>query len=209
MGIASGTLWYNVTSSAAHSFCINGVEYMSVSASGVTGAVPTGAIVFIASNPVDGTLATAVPTGYLVSNGANISRTTYADLFAVIGTMYGSASGSTFKTPSMQGAFVRGYNDGTTGNDANRVYGAAQAEDYKSHTHTATCTDPGDHRHSYAMPIAGDWQSGGSSKSGGYTDGAGNYTGYDGAHTHTIGIVASGGTETRPYNYAFVALIKY
>ncbi len=38
-------------------------------------------------------------TGYLECNGAEVSRTTYADLFAEIGTTYGSAGGTTFTLP--------------------------------------------------------------------------------------------------------------
>lgn len=41
------------------------------------------------------------PTGYLACTGAEISRTTYAALFAVIGTTYGSGDGSTtFNLPN-------------------------------------------------------------------------------------------------------------
>lgn len=43
-----------------------------------------------------------VPTGYLTCNGAAVSRTTYADLFAVIGTTYGKGNGSTtFNLPNL------------------------------------------------------------------------------------------------------------
>lgn len=43
----------------------------------------------------------AVPVGWLTCNGAAVSRTTYADLFAVIGTRYGSGNGSTtFNLPN-------------------------------------------------------------------------------------------------------------
>jgi microcystin-dependent protein len=45
----------------------------------------------------------SVPTGYLECNGANVSRSTYAALFAVIGTTYGSGDGSsTFGLPDLQ-----------------------------------------------------------------------------------------------------------
>lgn len=55
------------------------------------------------------------PDGWLVCNGATISRTTYADLFAAIGTTYGSGDGSTtFKIPDFQGDFLRGYLSGTS-----------------------------------------------------------------------------------------------
>ena len=44
------------------------------------------------------------PTGWLLCDGANVSRTTYADLFAVIGTTYGPGDGSTtFNVPDMSG----------------------------------------------------------------------------------------------------------
>jgi len=46
----------------------------------------------------------SVPTGYLACDGSAVSRTTYADLFAVIGTTYGAGDGSTtFNLPDMQG----------------------------------------------------------------------------------------------------------
>ena len=49
------------------------------------------------------------PAGYLFCRGQVVSRTTYAGLFAVIGTTYGEGDGSTtFKIPDLQGAFIRG-----------------------------------------------------------------------------------------------------
>ena len=43
-----------------------------------------------------------IPNGYLPCNGSAISRTTYADLFAVIGTTYGSGdSSTTFNLPNL------------------------------------------------------------------------------------------------------------
>jgi microcystin-dependent protein len=45
----------------------------------------------------------SVPTGYLECNGQAVSRSTYAALFAVIGTTYGSGNGSTtFTLPDLQ-----------------------------------------------------------------------------------------------------------
>ena len=55
------------------------------------------------------------PDGWLVCNGATVSRTTYADLFAAIGTTFGAGDGSTtFKLPDYQGDFLRGYLSGTS-----------------------------------------------------------------------------------------------
>jgi len=61
------------------------------------------------------TKATA-PDGYLLCNGAAVSRTTYADLFAVVATTYGAGDGSTtFNVPQLQGKMPQGY-DGNTYN---------------------------------------------------------------------------------------------
>lgn len=49
------------------------------------------------------------PSGFLVCNGGAISRTTYANLFAVIGTTYGSGDGSTtFNLPNLTDRFLQG-----------------------------------------------------------------------------------------------------
>ena len=54
-----------------------------------------------------------VPSGYLECNGAAVSRSTYAVLFAVIGTAYGTGNGSTtFNLPDLRGEFVRGFDNG-------------------------------------------------------------------------------------------------
>ena len=45
----------------------------------------------------------SVPSGFLECNGAAVSRSTYADLFAIVGTTYGSGDGSTtFNVPDLQ-----------------------------------------------------------------------------------------------------------
>ncbi|MEL0207667.1 MAG: tail fiber protein [Gammaproteobacteria bacterium] len=46
---------------------------------------------------------TSVPTGYLECDGAAVSRTTYAALYAIVGDTYGSGDGSTtFNVPDLQ-----------------------------------------------------------------------------------------------------------
>ena len=50
-----------------------------------------------------------IPSGYLPCNGSAISRTTYADLFAVIGTTYGGGNGgTTFNLPNLTDKFIQG-----------------------------------------------------------------------------------------------------
>jgi len=45
----------------------------------------------------------SIPSGFLECNGAAVSRSTYANLFAIIGTTYGAGNGSTtFDLPDLQ-----------------------------------------------------------------------------------------------------------
>lgn len=67
------------------------------------------------------------PSGWLKANGAAVSRTAYADLFAAIGTVWGSGDGfNTFNLPDARSEFIRGFDDGR-GVDAGRVFGSNQA----------------------------------------------------------------------------------
>lgn len=69
--------------------------------SGGDGA-PIGAILPFAGNG-------AVPTSYLLCDGAAVSRTMYPDLFSVIGTTYGAGDGSTtFNLPDLTDKFIEG-----------------------------------------------------------------------------------------------------
>jgi microcystin-dependent protein len=46
----------------------------------------------------------SAPTGYLLCDGSAVSRTTYARLFAVLSTAWGSGDGSsTFNVPDLRG----------------------------------------------------------------------------------------------------------
>jgi len=58
---------------------------------------------------------TAAPGGWLLCDGAAVSRTTYAALFAVIGTAYGAGNGSsTFNVPDLRGRIPVGRDSGQT-----------------------------------------------------------------------------------------------
>ncbi len=66
------------------------------------------------------------PEGWLECNGATISRTAYADLFAAIGTVFGVGDGATtFSLPDLRSEFIRGFDDGR-GVDSARDFGTAQ-----------------------------------------------------------------------------------
>lgn len=153
---------------------------------------PAGTVIYTARS--------TAPTGYLKANGAAVSRTTYATLFAAIGTTYGSGDGSTtFNLPDLRGEFVRGWDDGR-GVDSGRVFGSAQAQSYQSHTHGVS--DPG-HTHSeQTNDNTGGGQGGGGANTG-------TQTVQTGSNVTGISITASGGTETRPRNVALLACIRH
>lgn len=106
---------------------------------------------------------TTAPAGWLKANGAAVSRTAYAALFARIGTTHGAGDGTTtFNLPDMRGEFARGLDDGR-GVDGGRTVGSAQASQNASHTHTGTTgTQSANHTHSFSATtdetsITGSW----------------------------------------------------
>lgn len=71
---------------------------------------------------------TTPPSGWLKANGAAVSRTTYAALFAAIGTTFGAGDGrTTFNLPDLRGEFLRGLDDGRN-IDRGRRLGTAQGD---------------------------------------------------------------------------------
>ena len=68
------------------------------------------------------------PSGWLKANGAAVSRTTYAALFAAIGTTFGAGDGrTTFNLPDLRGEFLRCLDDGRN-IDRGRRLGTAQGD---------------------------------------------------------------------------------
>ena len=81
---------------------------------------PTGAITAFAAD--------SAPTGWLECDGSAVSRTTYANLFSVIGTTFGVGDASTtFNLPDLRGEFIRGWDDGR-GADSGRSFGSDQLD---------------------------------------------------------------------------------
>lgn len=85
----------------------------------------------------------SAPTGYLLCDGSAVSRTTYADLFSVIGTTFGIGDGSsTFNLPDFRGIFPRGAGTNGTlqdaqGNYFNGTLGSSNNDQFQGHYHQA------------------------------------------------------------------------
>lgn len=139
---------------------------------------------------------TAAPAGFLKCNGAAVSRTTYAALFAAIGTTHGAGDGvSTFNLPDNRGEFLRALDDGR-GVDAGRTLGSWQASQNLSHRHPApTAGVGGAGNYEVAAPAGA---------SSGYANY--DYQGGSGAVAYTD---YDGGAEARPRNKAYLACIRY
>lgn len=139
------------------------------------------------------------PAGYLLCEGASVSRTTYAALYAVVGNRHGSGDGSTtFKLPDYRGLFLRGRANGSTddpdrasrtvmssGGATGDAVGTLQSDAFKTHTHTIEIGYGGSNSSTRAS---------GAGSSVYQADDASNST---------------GGNETRPKNAYVNYIIKY
>lgn len=131
------------------------------------------------------------PTGWLKANGAQVSRTTYAALFAAIGTAFGAGNGTTtFTLPDGRGQFLRGFDDGR-GVDAGRAFGSTQASQNLSHNHTGSSALAGDHSHTGSSDTQGSHAHSGSTSAIADHTHTGS-TSAIGDHTHPFTAVESG-----------------
>lgn len=103
---------------------------------------------------------TSAPFGYLVCDGSAVSRAIYANLFNIIGTVWGAGDGSTtFNVPNLTGRVPAGLDlAGSTLSFATAVGAAGGQQNHvltsgemPAHNHPAAVTDPG-HNHTSLTP---------------------------------------------------------
>lgn len=151
----------------------------------------TGAVCFFAVS--------TVPTGWLECNGATISREVYANLFSVIGVVWGAGDGSTtFKLPDLRGEFLRAWDNGR-GVDTSRAFASAQAAAMLDHTHSGTTANGGDHNHG----------GGTGNQSADHYHGVSGNTGNGGNHAHNASSGNSGNHNHNAVNLASSGCTTY
>jgi microcystin-dependent protein len=165
---------------------------------------PTGSIILWTTD--------TAPTGFLLCSGQAVNRTTYAALFAIIGTTYGVGDNSTtFNVPDLRGRFPLG-KDNMGGSSANRVtdadadtLGGADGDETKdlSHTH-ANGTLSHVHGLGETSVLDGSGLSDGSSSSYKIPRYSGDRT--TAALASPSGATASGGSSTQDIMPPFITL---
>lgn len=141
--------------------------------------VPPGVIIYSASPNVK--------PGYLAAQGQAVSRTTYADLFAEVGTTFGVGDGSTtFNLPNGQGRFALGKAVSGTGSTIGATGGNI------------------DHVHSVDPPNTA---TGTPSATSGQLVGVINVA--SATHTHNLDISSFNSTAENPPYIALNCMIKY
>jgi len=142
------------------------------------------------------------PTGFIACDGAAVSRTTYADLFDVIGTTYGAGDGSTtFNLPDARGLVMVGAGAHGTMTRANGTaynggsVGASRNDQMQGHYHAAQSRDSTGGGINAAGGVAGSVFTSNDVVKAAITDGANG--------------TPRTGDETRPAEIAVLVCIKY
>ena len=177
-------------------------------ASSGASAAPIGSVVMWSGTTVN------IPAGYAVANGAYLDTTTYAALYAIIGTRYGALSGSTFPLPNFTSNVPLGIT-GTPTASATKTTSASSAVDVHTHSVNSSLTATGapnaslslaltagnaaSHTHSGGVLTAGSVNSSITAPGGANAGIAVNSSftaGNADTHTHSGGVFTAGNTNT-------------
>jgi microcystin-dependent protein len=164
----------------------------------VDAAGPAGAIMAFAG--------TTAPSGWLKCEGQAVSQTTYASLYAAIGSNWntGGEGAGNFRLPDLRGMFLRGTGTNATGSSSGAAgpsVGSYAADTYLNHSHGVT--DPG-HTHTFT----GTYNPNNGAGTGGVMSQSGTFTTNSNTTGITVNTSTTGGTETKPKNYGVLYIIK-
>ena len=211
-----GDQWWKSNEGTLFTYYYDGSSYQWVESTNVIANVepnpiPAGAMMAWASD--------VIPANWLLCDGTAVSRSTYASLFAIIGTQYGTGDGTTtFNLPNLKGRTIVGKDGSQTEFDVLGETGGAKTHtltsaEMPSHTHTqdahthtfsGTTSTDGNHYHTSGANSNGfvAHATGGGGYAVGFSNaGAGEmmfyrYTDYAGSHTHTYSGTTSSTTAT-------------
>lgn len=200
-----GTNFFSAQTSSAGNFNVNG----NLNVVGTFNYVPAGVIQMWPT--------TSAPAGFLLCAGAAISRTTYAALFAVIGTTFGVGDGSTtFNLPNYVNRMPYGASIGVTGGSADAIVvahthtGGTSTVDI-NHTHNGTTGGQSEsHYHNMNSSTGSGWfgqSTGGGAPQAGFTGGYGvtfvepftQYASNDHTHSFTSGYMNQNNTHSHTF----------
>lgn len=185
----NGTLVARVGAGGISGLATGAVSVATLATDAATALAPTGMLAPFAGS--------SAPSGWLLCSGQTVSRTTFAALFAVVGTTYGAGDGSTtFAVPDMRGRTVFGL-DNMGGTDAGRLSLAntlglaagAQTKNATTDAYTLTAADIPAHTHTMARDATGFAGGGGVAPVNGTGTGTAINTGSaggGGGHSHGI-----------------------
>ena len=111
---------------------------------GIQAKLPVGTILYYAGTT------NHLPSDWKLCNGMALSRTTYPELYAFLGTKYGSNNSSDFKVPNLSGNRIRGHSDFSNTHSANNSGAntvSLNSNHLPQHSHGGTNWS---HNHSYS-----------------------------------------------------------
>lgn len=146
------------------------------------------------------------PEGWLVCDGSAISRSTYSDLFGVIGVSRGEGDGvNTFNLPNLRGKTIVGVDPGDTSIDAagkqvgSKTVTLSEGQ-MPAHQHGGTTSVNGNHNHGITISITTGVGAGGDIRgvnqpSNGHANHASHHAGN---HNHSFATDWRGGNQAHP-----------
>jgi len=193
-----GTLYYN---SFTDELKVKGASTWSALGEATTTEMPTGSVITWVGAP------STPPTGWLLCDGAAVSRSTYSSLFAITSTYFGVGNGTTtFNLPDFRGLSLVGAVSANLGvavgnTSCGKVwtYGSADpfaalthSSDNAAHTHTFTDDTQGGHTHATNHTTTATYSSQTAASGHSHTYAG---TGVSNGHSHTVAdLGASTGT---------------